>query len=62
MLLKPLWVRRCSVNFWFNIFFSDEEMDGAALVQTFASSPGPDCLKSVVRKFGVRTSESVHHH
>ncbi len=29
-------------------------MDGAALVQTFASSPGPDCLKSVVRKFGVR--------
>ena len=29
-------------------------MDGAAIVQTFATCSGPDCLKSVISKFGFR--------
>ena len=29
-------------------------MDGAAIVLTFATCSGPDCLKSVISKFGVR--------
>lgn len=32
----------------------DQEMDGLAIVQTFGSSSGPDCLKNVINKFGVR--------
>ena len=31
-----------------------EEMDGVALAMALASSPGPDCLKDVVPRLGIR--------
>lgn len=33
----------------------DEEMDGTAVMQAFATCPGPDCLKEVIdRPYGTR--------
>ena len=32
----------------------DEEMDGMAIVQTFATDSGPDCLKSILGTLGSR--------
>ena len=32
----------------------DQEMDGEAIMAAFATCSGPDCLKDVVRKYGVR--------
>ena len=44
---------------WFKIYdllriFIEQEMDGAAVVQSFGSYSGPDCLEEVISKFGVR--------
>ena len=40
----------------FKLLFSTEnEMDGTAIIQAFASCPGPDCLVSVItHAFGAR--------
>ena len=38
----------------FCCIFLDQEMDGAAVVQSFGTCSGPDCLKDVIVKFGVR--------
>ena len=35
-------------------FFTDQEMDGIAIVHTFGTNSGPDCLKDVISKFGTR--------
>ena len=29
-------------------------MDGEALLDAFETSPGPDCLKDVIPKYGIR--------
>ena len=29
-------------------------MDGQAVIDTFETSPGPDCLRDIIRKYGVR--------
>lgn len=34
--------------------FLDQEMDGMAIIQTFGSISGPDCLRDVLHKFGTR--------
>ena len=34
--------------------FLDQAMDGEAISQALGTLPGPDCLKDVVPKFGVR--------
>lgn len=36
------------------LFILDQEMDGTAIMQTFATCPGPDCLRDIISKFGVR--------
>ena len=33
---------------------TEQEMDGEATVGAFATCPGPDCLKDVVLKYGLR--------
>ncbi len=43
-----------NVNFLLNNYVLDQEMDGAAITQTFGTCVGPDCLRDVVSKFGVR--------
>lgn len=57
MLLRHLKVCACNTSYSVLVYidyFADQEMDGAALVQAFASCSGPDCLKSVISKFGIR--------
>lgn len=36
------------------LFSTDQEMDGMAIVQTFGTASGPDCLRDVISKFGTR--------
>ncbi len=43
-----------NVNFLLNNYVLDQEMDGAAITQTFGTCVGPDFLRDVVSKFGVR--------
>ena len=32
----------------------DQDMDGEAIVEAFATCSGPDCLKDVISKYGQR--------
>lgn len=38
----------------FGVIFSDEDMDGKAIAAGLATCPGPDWLKDVVTKVGLR--------
>lgn len=43
------------IMMWLLFFgLADQEMDGMAIVQIFATVSGPDCLKDVVPKAGAR--------
>lgn len=33
---------------------TEEDMDGQALIDAFEMCPGPDCLKDVIPKYGIR--------
>ena len=32
----------------------DQDMDGEAIAAAFAVTPGPDCIRDVVKKVGIR--------
>lgn len=45
----------CNVYNYLINWVEDQEMDGAAIIQTFGTCPGPDCLKEVIDKpYGTR--------
>lgn len=44
----------CVVKNVFTLFNSDEDMDGAAISAGLASCPGPDWLKDVLPRVGIR--------
>lgn len=43
----------CQVNYLVFVFV-EQEMDGIAVVQIFGTYSGPDCLKEIIGKFGLR--------
>lgn len=51
--MNLLWIATYN-NVRFYYCFLDQEMDGEAILMAVSSSPGPDCLKSVLPTLGQR--------